>query len=530
MSAIVQRQTAAINFHELYATGHRLRGRIIRIVLGLLALTIVIALLVSPKYIARSELMVLPSDEYTYHPAAGSTSLANEALPQEAVMGSEIAILRSPAVARSVIKTIGLKTLYPALARKPDLIERCIAVVHAFLSPTPSHGKPDPIAAAIPVFESHLGTMVGTNDNVITVTFSHRKPVIAERTLFAIEAAYLAQRRAIYTDEQSKAVAVEAARERTTLDQAAAALSTFQAAHNVTQFQTRETILLNQQGVMEQNLMKTNSSIAELIARLATLRREHRTVQTQIPLQQSTNIDQRTAALRSSLDGLRSKLDTMSSNYRANSPEMRNLRRQINAQTATLRQDLRNRSLSSSVTGINPVYSEINLDLTRNAAALAAARSSVGQDQAALSRINAELRKLDALKVQLADLDRRKDIASRNYAATMTVLSDRRLVEQVNAEKRANVRVLSLPNLPINPYPLRRLILLAGMILCVVCSVAIVVLANFFRAGRLSGKAFELNTGIPLLAVIPELRGDQAARLHRTSRDAISNQGGQTRK
>jgi uncharacterized protein involved in exopolysaccharide biosynthesis len=505
MSTMTNRFTSADNLHELVETGFKLRRRLLQFVLLVLVVSLAIALYVKPNYVASSQMVVLPSNEYTFRPTAGSHSLANEALSLENMMDSEVAIIRAPALAHAVIAEIGVKTLYPAMVRKPNLFQRLIHAVHDLIIPQKPAAPGDIIERAIPVFESHLDAVAGADNDVITISFGNPKPAVAQQVVATLQKLYLARRRSIFTDRQSRAVARAVADQRQALNAAEARLTAFQTAFNVTQFQTRESILLNQQGLMEQDLMATNSNVAQLTTSLAALHRAHGTVPPSIALQQSTNIDQRTTALRTSLDALRTRLASILSNYRADSPEAENLRAQIATETALLAHATANGAPSSLQSGQNPVYGQINLELMQDSAALAAARTRAAQDRSSLTQLAAQLTKLDALKAQLGTLERQRSLAAANYADAARTLSERQLVEQVDAEKRANVRVLSPPALPLNPFPLRKLIMLAGGVLALFGSVMIMLLGNFLRKGALFGRVLEADTGIPLLAIIPEL-------------------------
>lgn len=514
MSLVVHRHSASDNLSELLETGFMLRRRIIGFGVLTVALALAIALSVKPNYVATSQLIVLPSDEYTFRATAGSHSLANEALSRHAMMGSEVAILKSPELAHAVIATIGLPALDPAMLRKPGLLARLIAHLRGPAAPTPgATARQTEIDRAVPVFESRLAVAAGTADDIITLKFADPNPAMARRVLSTLERLYLVRRRGIFTDQQSAAVARQVAVERHSLDRAEARLTAFQAAHNVTQFHTRAAILLNQQGQLEQDLMTTTSGIAQLTTKLAVLRKQHATVAPTISLKQSINIDKRTIALRNSLDGLRTTLATLLSNYRADSPEVINLRRKITTEQALLDHANADAAPSALQSGQNPIYAQINVELLQDTANRATARIRAAQDRKGLTHIANQLSRLDALKAESSDLSRQQKVAAAAYADAAKTLSGREMVEQVDAEKRANVRVMSAPTQPIYPYPLRKLIMLGGAILATIGAIAIVLLGNFFRAGALLARVFEAQTGIPTLAVIPELKAPQTLRL-----------------
>lgn len=514
MPRMTDRYTAADNLTELVETGFMLRRRIGLVVGLVLVAALAAALMIKPNYIASSQVVVLPSDEYTFHPSVGSNSLANEALSLQNMLDSEVAIIKSPALARAVLREVGVKTLYPALARKPGLVHRVMQYVRDLvLTPPKMTGANDAIARAVPLFESHLQAIAGAENDVITISFGNPKAAVAQKVLATLETMYLQQRRAMFISHESHGVAAAVAAQRAALDRAETALATFESAHNVTQFETREAILLKQQGTMEEDLMGATSSVAQLTTSLAALQKERAQVPHSIALQQSNDIGQRTAALRTSLDALRTRLAAELSNYRADSPEAANLRQQIATETALLARSTANNAPSSVQTGQNPVYGQINLNLMQDTAALAAARTRVTQDRAGLRQIDAQLKSLDGLKTELGTLKRQRSLAASDYASAGKTLAARQLAEQVDAVKRASVRILSAPTLPLTPFPLRKLIMLVGVVVALVGATLVVLLGNFFRRGALLARVLEADMGIPLLGVIPELPAPLARRL-----------------
>ena len=61
--------------------------------------------------------------------------------------------------------------------------------------------------------------------------------------------------------------------------------------------------------------------------------------------------------------------------------------------------------------------------------------------------------------------------------------------------------------MPSLPQPTRRLILLAGFIISVLFGIGSILMAHFFRAIYLRPEALEMDTGLIVLASVPEMRG-----------------------
>jgi capsular polysaccharide biosynthesis protein len=93
-----------------------------------------------------------------------------------------------------------------------------------------------------------------------------------------------------------------------------------------------------------------------------------------------------------------------------------------------------------------------------------------------------------------------------NYKSVSKVLGERTVVENVQASRQSSVRVVEPPRPPALPRPLRRLILIGGVLLSVLLAAGATLLGHFFRSIYLRPEALELDTGLPVLATVPETR------------------------
>jgi len=94
-----------------------------------------------------------------------------------------------------------------------------------------------------------------------------------------------------------------------------------------------------------------------------------------------------------------------------------------------------------------------------------------------------------------------------NYRAVTKILDQRQTVEAVEAHRESSVRVVQPRQVPDLRQPTRRLILLAGLVVSMLISVGSVLMSHFFRAIYLRPEALEMDTGLTVLASVPEMRG-----------------------
>jgi uncharacterized protein involved in exopolysaccharide biosynthesis len=106
----------------------------------------------------------------------------------------------------------------------------------------------------------------------------------------------------------------------------------------------------------------------------------------------------------------------------------------------------------------------------------------------------------------LHQLERNRAILEDNYKTVSKILDERQTVEAVEAHRESSVRVIQPPRAPTLPQPTRRLILMAGIIVSALLSIGSILMSHFFRAIYLRPEALEMDTGLTVLASVPEMR------------------------
>jgi uncharacterized protein involved in exopolysaccharide biosynthesis len=134
--------------------------------------------------------------------------------------------------------------------------------------------------------------------------------------------------------------------------------------------------------------------------------------------------------------------------------------------------------------------------------------SIAGHDaiSAQLADLNKQITQLDGDETQLHKLERNRAILEDDYKAVTKILDEREIVESVEAHRESSVRVIQPPRAPDLPQATRRLILLAGIVASMLLSIGSVLAAHFFRAIYLRPEALEMDTGLTVLASVPEMR------------------------
>ncbi|MGA9015561.1 MAG: hypothetical protein WB509_23975, partial [Acetobacteraceae bacterium] len=123
-----------------------------------------------------------------------------------------------------------------------------------------------------------------------------------------------------------------------------------------------------------------------------------------------------------------------------------------------------------------------------------------------LTSIADELTSINANESQLHELERTRGVLEDNYKAIAKVATDRQVIEDVDAKQQPSVRIVEQPRVPENPKPIRLEILLVGAIVGLVVSLISSLMSGFFRGVYLRPEALELDTGLAVLAVVPDHR------------------------
>jgi len=137
--------------------------------------------------------------------------------------------------------------------------------------------------------------------------------------------------------------------------------------------------------------------------------------------------------------------------------------------------------------------------------AMKASNARVAQAASSLDNVRNQLRAMAAAEAELQNLERNRALLDDDYRNLVKIRNQRQVVEHVDSNQ-ASVRVLEPPEVPAMPNPTRRLVLLAGLVISIVLGALVALLSHFFSSVFLLPEGLELETGLPVLACIPESR------------------------
>jgi uncharacterized protein involved in exopolysaccharide biosynthesis len=480
---------------DLMLTAFSQKARVALIFFCIMALSVVIAAMVKPDYKAKSSLLVLMGTEHAFRPAAGQQFMNSGGVDSELVLRTESSILASDDLHRTVIREIGIDKMYPELLEQPGPIGQWLQDMRRFVTDTlgmtersTSTAPADPMARAVEAFARKLTITVDKKSSVIGLDFANPDKNVSADALRILETQYFVLRTKLYGDVQAPIVQVQRNTVGKQLADADAALQSFKQQHDISNFSERRAILLKQQGDQETALTKSESTIAEQTARLTQLNAQLGTASGS-----KKGNPNAAAALQGMVQAYQQRQEDAQTRYRG-SPAVDEARRQMLERETDIA-----RMQATQAYGVQTDRNKTEADL----------RSSLaGHDAIAsqLTALNKQVASLDADESQLHQLERNRAILEDNYKAVSKILDERQTVEAVESHRESSVRIIQPPRAPELPQPTRRLILMAGIVVSMLLSIGSILMSHFFRAIYLRPEALEMDTGLTVLASVPEMR------------------------
>jgi uncharacterized protein involved in exopolysaccharide biosynthesis len=481
----------SVMVRDLLVSGFHSRRLIFIVGASVMFIALCAAVKIVPKYEAKSSLLVLLGTEHAYRPVAGQPFSTAGAPEYDQVLRTESDILGSDELHRQVIEEIGVQKLYPKLFEPKSLwrqwVDDAKTAVESWLgasSEGAGNKKVAPINLAITEFDDNLSVTVDRKSSIIKLAFRHRDPALAADVLRTLEADYFTLRQKLYSDKQVPIIQVQQEAMGKQLADADNALASFKHEHDIGSFDERRKILLEQQGRLEATLAGTESRIAELGARVGELDKQLHTV---------SGGKSPASALQGMVEAYRQRQREAGNTYRG-SASVDEARQQALARETEVA-----RMQSTQAFAVQSERLKADADLRANTAARDSLRTQLASVKAQVDSINAD-------EAELHRLERNRSILEDNYRAITKTLDERRVVENVDANGQSSVRVVQPPRIPALPLPIRKLILLAGVAISVVLAAMITLMSHFFRTIYLRPEALEMDTGLTVLASVPETK------------------------
>ncbi|MDP1556789.1 MAG: hypothetical protein Q8L84_15125 [Hyphomonas sp.] len=429
------------------------------------------------SYVSTSRLLVSLGDRYVYRPAAGLEMGAAAPAEIEALVQSEVELLRSPVVAQAALAKVTLARAYPEIARdcRPEACERLgVAAIAEYLSVSDT-----------------------PRNRVIVARFVHRQPAMSAELLNALIDAYFAYRAGLFTDDRADSFQKRREGLAQDLAEADAAIRDYLLTNNLTDLAAERETLRQLYQAASSELLVAQSRLRQSEAQLANYRRQIDSIDPAQDLYVEDSSQQTLLALRLERE---EKL----SRYRADSRVIRDLDMRIEQTESYM--DSRAAPAGIVRRGPNPLYQQIEAAIATLQSEVQALRGQETELKAQIAAFEARQRRLLELEPALQELQRNRDVAERSVRA----LSEREVEARVRDDFALSlsdiVRVLEPATPPITGANLKAPAAVFVLVFAGLAALAAGVMRALTRRGFATPGSAERTLGLPVLAAVPTYR------------------------
>ncbi len=467
----------------------RRKGTILFVFLLVTGIVAAGAVTAPPNFKAESSLLVRIGREYIYRPEVGRTESSRIPSLSEMV-NSEVEILSSRDLAEQVVEELGVETLYP------ELLEL----------------EPEPLVAAeraVLRFRGSVHVRGVLESSVIKVSFEHTDPQIAADSVNLLVERFKDKHVEVFGEVHSTFLDDQLSRRSEELAKAEDALASFKQNEGVFDLGAQRNLLLGQRDRLEDTLRQCSISIQELenrlknldgegekpaslpapglrgalLTKLQDLDRELRTLDLAPPSRTVEEASYRLLQLELEENALRQNY--VGTNRRVES--VRADREKVQAYLEGLQQrtsELDQTRRGELVEGIQQLESEIAaMDQAELVADLEALRIQEREHLQKADLLEQQIHHLDRQARTLRQLERSLATAEVNEQTYRERTEEARIAQELDREKRINVRVIEKAARPLAPTGLSRNMKIAlGAFVGLLCGAAVAVFLELFRS------------------------------------------------
>jgi len=427
------------------------------------------------SYTATASVYAGVGQEYVYQPRVGSTE-RGQPLEADAVALSEAQILGSLAVKQKTVEALGADAILGPDARG-----------------TPAEKK----TAALKALDAGLGVGTTAGSAIISVSYAANDPVRAATVLNAVVDQYLVQRRSVFRDRATPAIAAQREAFENDLARADAAYQAFMASNDIADFATAKASLAANYQTKSAEALSLRAELNQATQRLNTLEAQLAQQPAEVVLQQDLNVSAQNQILE-----LRTQREALLSRYTPDAQPVKDIDQQI--------ADLQAYVATGTAVGTKEVRTGPSVIFT----AIETNRITAAADRDGLAaRLAVAERQLATLRARLAELTRLES-TNANLAGNREVLTASiREFQQREAQARAdnalvaagadNVTVIERAEAPTRGSSLKAPLLAVVFLFAGFTALCVGLLRVFTRRGFVTPASTGRTLDLPVLAVAP---------------------------
>ena len=446
------------------------------IFLVIFALGTAAVLTLKKSYTATASVYAGVGQEYVYQPRVGVTTERGQPLEADAVAQSEAAILGSLAVKQRTVTTLG---------------------ADAILGPSASGTAAEKETAALKALDSGLGVGVTAGSAIITASYAADDPIRAARVLNVLVDQYLVQRRVVFRDRTTPAIAAQREAFEDDLAEADAAYNAFMVSNDIGDFATAKAALATTYQTTYAEALSLRAQLNQASQRLTTLEVQLAQQPAEVVLQQDLNISAQDLILQ-----LRTQREALLSRYTPEAQPVQDIDQQIADLQAYV------------ATGTTVGPKEIRTGPSTVFTAIETARITAAADRDGLAaRLAVANNQLAQIRSRQADMTRLES-TNANLAGNREVLTASiRDFQQRESQARADsalvaagadsVNVIARAEAPTRGKSLKAPLLVAVFLFAAFSALCFGLIRVFTRKGYVTPASTGRTLEMPVLAVAP---------------------------
>ncbi|MBI5583055.1 MAG: GumC family protein [Deltaproteobacteria bacterium] len=476
------RESKGGSLRDFLAILFKRKAAILTIFLATVVTVTVGSFLMAPTYESHSSLLVKFGREFIYRAEVGDKAPII-AFNQEEAINSEINILTSRDLVERVIKTIGLKNIYPDLVEKPP-------------------ARMTAMEAAVIAFQKKLTAEGIKKSSVIEVSFQHQDPKVAARAVNLLVDFFKEKHLEVHSGTQSTFLESQTNRYDQELKNSENRLEAFKQKNRVFSLEEQRTLLLRQRTELDTTLKGTKNRIDEVDKKLASLRGQMKTLLADKDRFTQTERDKIIVEARAKLLTLQLSEQDLSSKYTDHNRLLVNVRKEIQIIRDFLKEQ--EEAIGGKVRTGNPVYQEAEKVAIMAEAEEVSLRTKAATLQMQIAQLDQDIRTLDLQEKDLKELKREVTTNDKNFQTYLDKKEEARISDEMNRQKLANINVIQAAVAPSKPIkPKKALNILLSIILGAVSGLGFAFLSEYTSQRFSSPESVEQRLGLPVLVAIP---------------------------
>jgi succinoglycan biosynthesis transport protein ExoP len=411
--------------------------------------------------------------------ASSFSSLAKE------VINSVQVIITSPDVLSNTLHKVGVERAYPSITAKA-------AKAHL---PT--------MNLAVETMLSDLSVKVNNDTNVLTLSLFNTDPLVARAALQALVAATVTKHATVMRDPRLQFLERKLATLKTEADAAQQAVLEFKQKAGISSFDEERTLLLKQRDTTQASRNELQANLFASSGRARSLESSLQHTPRAIAISDENDRSQRQIdTARERLTAAQTRFEAARQRFREGNPELVDQAAQLD----TAKQDfdrISQQSNSRVRTGANPVSQALTQNFATSRSDADAMRAALQERVQQLEAIDARLGHLNTNETAVRELERRRDLAEREYRSYLERAQSARIVSDMNDAGLTSLSVLQSPTLPYAPSrPRKLLLLLMALLAGLAGGLALCIFMESLDDTLALPEQVESIIGLPLLAVV----------------------------